>query len=157
MKKTFLITLASFSVFLIASCNKDPKSDKKELKEAVTDTTQVVAVEEEKPIEPVKKKTTKKTTKPKKKTVKLPAGMSSITDKAAIKYIQDYERYVANYKKAVEANDMDSFLKLNEASSSLTKQYTALMTKLSGEDIEKISNYMQEKSKQIDALSAQMN
>lgn len=161
MRKTFLLALVGFIIIaIVSSCKGDPKSDKQELKEAVKDTTAVVAVEEEKPEkEPVKSKPKKKKSKPKpKKTqeIKLPKGMTSITDEAAKKYIRDYERYVVNYKKAVDANDMDSFLKLNDASSSLSRQYNSLMSTLSGEDIEKISKYMQEKTVQLNKLSEKM-
>ncbi len=168
MKKPILTIFLSVLLLSVFSCKKDPKTDNLDTVEfARGDTSDFVEeVEEEKKPE-VKKN--KKTTKQKKsdldgkkdiekanKLIPIPGTSGYTKNSAAKKYIKDYEAYVANYKKAVEAHDMDSFLKLNEASSDLTKQYNSLMTKLSGEEIENISKYMQAKSKQLNALSAKM-
>ncbi len=148
------------------SCKKDPKSDKLEVVEKVEDSTAVAVeeiVEEKKPAVKKKKKTVKKNKNDGKKEfernskfIPIPGTGAKTSNTDAKKYIKDYERYISNYKKAVEAKDMDSFLKLNEASSDLTKQYNSLMTKLSGQEIENISKYMQIKSAQLNKLSAQM-
>lgn len=158
MKNILLSTFLCLMFMFVASCKKDPKSDKVEVVEEVVDSTDVVeVVEEKKPV--VKKKKKKKTTKKKTKTevIEVPAGAPSFSSVAARKYIRDYEAYVAKYKKAVESKaDMDSFLKLSKASSSLTKQYRELISTLPAGEIEKMSKYMQKKTKQIDALSRQM-
>ncbi|TPN89247.1 hypothetical protein [Aquimarina algicola] len=167
MKKQILTVFVCVTLLLVSSCKKDPKSDNLEVVEKVQDSTQIVAsetIEEEKP-EPQKKKEKKKKDPERdgkkdfertSKLIPIP-GTSDRTENAdAKRYIRDYEKYVSNYKKAVEAKDMDSFLKLNDASSSLSKQYNELMTKLSGEEIEKMSKYMQVKSRQLAELSAKM-
>jgi len=121
------------------------------------DSTDVVeVVEEKKPVVKKKKKKPKKK-KPKTEAIKVPAGAPSFSSVAARKYIRDYEAYVVKYKKAVESKaDMDAFLKLSKSSSDLTKQYRKLISTLPADEIEKMSKYMQKKTKQIDALSRQM-
>ncbi len=161
MKKTILSILIIALFLSVFSCMKDPKSDKVDaIKEVAEDSTKIAVeevVEEKKPV--VKKK---KTTKKKKKTVRkdvtmrIPGTPNSTDNSYSKKYIKDYERYVSNYKKAVNAHDMDSFLKLNSASSDLSRQYSRLMSILPGEEIEKLSLYMQVKSKQLADLSAKM-
>jgi len=88
--------------------------------------------------------------------MKIPGTSLSTNHGMAKKYIYDYENYVARYRKAVAAKDMDSFLRLSDASSSLSRQYTKLMSILPGEEIEKLSQYMDIKSKQLNQLSSQM-
>ncbi len=157
--RTILITFLCIALGSIISCKKDPKSDKLEPVEVAKDSTEVVeeVVEEKKPI--TKKKTT---TKKKKKSttvdgaMRIPGTSESTNNSYVKKYIRDYEKYIANYKKAVDAQDMDSFLKLSSASSDLSRQYNRLMSILPGEEIEKLSNYMQVKSRQLAELSAKM-
>ncbi|MFC5045243.1 hypothetical protein ACFSTE_17035 [Aquimarina hainanensis] len=159
--KTSISSIALCLILLVAfSCKKDPKTDKVEQIETTQDTT-AVAEEEvvEKKKTPKPRKVTKKkkaVKKEEKEEVKI-AGVPTFTDSQAKKYVRDYEAYIANYKKAVEAHDMDSFLKLNEASSNLSRQYSQLITKLSGEDIEKLSRYVQAKSAQVAKLAEKMN
>ncbi|WP_299253900.1 hypothetical protein [uncultured Aquimarina sp.] len=156
MKNIVLVSFLCLLLVSVTSCKKDLKSDKVEVVEEVVDSTDVVeVVEEKKPVVKKKKKTIKK--KPKTNEIKVPAGAPSFNSVAARKYVRDYEAYVAKYKKAVESKaDMDSFLKLSEASSSLTKQYRKLISTLPAGEIEKMSKYIQKKTKQIDALSRQM-
>ncbi len=154
MKNIFFLCLF---LLIMVSCKKDPKTDKLEVVEEIVDSTDVVAEEivAEEPVAKKKKKPVAKK-KPKDKKIAVPPGAPTFNSRAARKYIRDYEAYIANYKKAVKAKDMDSFLELNEASSSLTKQYRSLISTLSGEEIKKMSKYIQAKSKQIEELSKQM-
>lgn len=163
MKKILLVILLG----VIIACQGDPKSDKLELKEAVEDTTAVAKVEEKKAkVKKVVKKKRRKSTKkkssavavatPKKVEIVVPSNMVEVEDAAARKYINDYENYVSSYKKAVDANDMDSFLKLSDASSNLTKQYQSMVSRLSEKDMELLSSYMLEKTKQLNELSKRM-
>ncbi|WP_109300059.1 hypothetical protein [Aquimarina sp. AU474] len=162
MKKTIVTTCICLLLATMISCKKDPKTDKLDVVETVQDSTAVAVeevVEEKKPV--VKKKKKKKTTKKKKPTIddkamRIPGTFDTTENTHSKKFIKDYERYVANYKKAVKAHDMDSFLKLGDASSDLSRQYNRLMSILPGEEISKLSEYMQVKSKQINELSAQM-
>ncbi len=158
MKKNFLTAFICVLLIGVTSCKKDPKTDKLEVVEEVQDSTQIAVeevVEEKKPVVK-KKKTTKKKKDNVDKPLRIPGTSEKTNNSYSKKYIKDYEKYVANYKKAVEAHDMDSFLKLSSASSDLSRQYTRLMSILPGEEIEKLSKYMAVKSKQINALSEQM-
>ncbi|WP_103068655.1 hypothetical protein [Aquimarina sediminis] len=160
MKTPILTIFLSIMVLSVISCKKDPKSDKLEVvEEVVQDSTIVIAeevVEEKKPVVKKKKKTTKKKSTTKDKTLRIPGTFDSTDNSYVKKYVRDYERYVSNYKKAVESNDMDSFLKLSDASSDLTRQYSRLMNILPGEEITKLSEYMQVKSEQLAKLSDSM-
>lgn len=162
MKKTTLSMLIFGLLLSVFSCMKDPKSDKVDaVKEIVQDSTNIATeevVEEKKPVVKKKKKATKKKNRTVKKdvTMRIPGTPNSTNNSYSKKYIRDYEQYVANYKKAVDAHDMDSFLKLSSASSDLSRQYNRLMSILPGEEIEKLSLYMQVKSKQLADLSAKM-
>ncbi len=158
MKKTFLITIFCLLLFSIPSCKKDPKSDKIDPVEVVQDSTQVAVeevVEEKKPVVKKKKKTTTKK-KPVDKSMRIPGTAYSTKNVDAKSYIRNYERYVSNYKKAVASQNTEAFFKLSDESNALTRQYNQLMSKLPGEEIEKLSKYMQIKSQQLAELSAKM-
>lgn len=160
MKSPILTVFICLVLLCVFSCKKDPKSDKMYAVEVVEDSTNLAVeevIEEKKPV--VKKK--KKSTKKKKaneddKTMRIPGTFDSTDNSFSKKYIRDYERYMANYKKAVEASDMDSFLKLSDASSDLSRQYNRLMNILPGDEIGKLSEYMQVKSEELAKLSEQM-
>ncbi len=169
MKKTICIVLLTLPLLGVVSCKKDPKNanvDELEAVEYPVDSTYVdngKGVLVKTPGSKKKKTSTKKkktTSKPKVTPddgeMRIPGTFARTSNTYAKKYIKDYEKYVADYKKAVEAHDMDSFLKLNKASSGLSTQYTRLMSILPGEEIEKLSEYMQIKSKQLNELSAKM-
>lgn len=153
---------------LIISCKNDPKPDQTETVEVAVDSIDVVeavveeeeVVEKKKPVAKKEKETSKKkktttTKKPEKKQITGP-GIPSFDSSLARTYVRNYETYIVNYKKAVNANDMDSFLKLSEASSDLTKQYNQLVSKLSSEDMQKLSKYMQAKTVQLNKISESM-
>jgi len=165
MKKILLVILLG----VIIACQGDPKSDKLELKEAVEDTTAVTEVNEVKPkVKKVVKKKRKKSTKkkssvvavatPKKVEIPVPTSMKELQNSTARNYIKDCEQYVANYKKAVESNDMEAFLKLSDESSNLTKQYQSMISdpNLSEQDMKLLSSYMLETTKQLNELSKRM-
>ena len=164
MKKPILIISFCVIILSMVSCKKDPKSDTVDTTvETVMPDSIRVAVSEE--IEKEKTKVTKKKSAPveKKKpteedkgVMRIPGTFDSTSNSYTKKYIKDYEKYILDYKKAVEAKDMDSFLKLNDASSSLSKQYNRLMNILPSEEIQKVSEYMQVKSEQLAKLSAKM-
>ncbi len=165
MKTPFVIVFLCAITLSISSCKKDPKIDKEEIVEISPDSTSVAVdetkieenLEEKKKVASKKKKTKKKKkTSSSNKTMRIPGTFDTTDNSYSKKYIRDYERYVSNYKKAVESKDMDSFLKLSDASSDLTRQYNRIINILPGEEIEKLSEYMQIKSKQLNELSAKM-
>ncbi|WP_109852754.1 hypothetical protein [Aquimarina sp. AU58] len=160
MKTPILSIFLCLILLSVVSCKKDPKTDTVDPVEIPRGDTSNFIEETEKEKKPVVKKK-KKTTKDKKateddNTLHIPGIFDTTDNSYSKKYIKDYERYVENYKKAVEANDMDSFLKLSDASSDLSKQYNRLMNILPGEEIQKLSEYMQVKSEQLAELSSKM-
>ncbi len=166
MKKIFFVTLLAVTLLFAISCKKDPKTSNFEAVEYPVDSTYIEGEDKgviiknpatkKKPVAKKKKTTAKKKTTEEDGVMRIPGTFERTNNSYSKKYIRDYEKYVSNYKKAVEAHDMDSFLKLNDASSDLSKQYTRLMSILPGEEIEKLSKYIEIKSKQINALSAKM-
>lgn len=161
MKTPILSIFLCMILLSVVSCKKDPKTDNTldpvEIPRGDTSDFIEETQEEKKPVVKKKKKITKdkKTTKDD-NTLHIPGTFDTTDNSYSKKYIKDYERYVANYKKAVEANDMDSFLKLSDASNDLSKQYNRLMNILPGEEIQKLSEYMQVKSEQLAELSSKM-
>ncbi|MDY8136368.1 hypothetical protein [Aquimarina sp. 2201CG5-10] len=153
MKKSILTTFLCFTLLSMISCKKDAKVEQPEVEEVVEDVPKITETTEEEPVKKVKK-TPKK--KPKKKESDLPPGTPTFSDAAAKKYVRDYEAYITKYKKAIKDDDMDALLELGKASSSLNQQYNSLISKLSGEEIEKLSKYVQTKSKQIGELTKDM-
>lgn len=149
------------------SCNQDPKIERIKNSELGLDTLQVENTRASVSLDTVpmveKKEIPKQISKPKAKPkpvakkISVPKGAPSFKSTAARRYVRDYEAYVANYRKAVKSQGMDELLKLDKASASLTKQYRELMTQLSPDELDKLSQYMKKKSKQIDELSRQAN
>lgn len=163
MKKPILIISLCTVLLSIVSCKKDPKSDTPDttVETVMPDSIRVaVSKEIEKEKKVIKKKKApvekKKPTEEDKGIMRIPGTFDSTDNSYTKKYIKDYEKYIVDYKKAVEAKDMDSFLKLNDASSSLSKQFNRLMNILPSEEIQKVSEYMQVKSEQLAKLSEKM-
>ncbi|WP_024769062.1 hypothetical protein [Aquimarina macrocephali] len=163
MKTPILTIFLCLALLSVVSCKKEAKTDNLEPVEVARgDTSDFIEEVDEESEAKKKKKSTKKKKPAKKesttddKTYHIPGTFDTTDNTYSKKYIKDYERYVANYEKAVEANDMDSFLKLSDASSDLSKQYNRLMNILPGEEIEKLSEYMQVKSEQLAELSSKM-
>jgi hypothetical protein len=164
MKTSILTIFLCLLLLSVVSCKKESKTDNLETVEVARgDTSDFIEEVDEEPEVKKKKKPTKNKKSTKKedatdgnKALHIPGTFDTTDNTYSKKYIKDYERYVVNYKKAVEANDMDSFLKLSDASSDLSKQYNRLMNILPGEEIEKLSEYMQIKSEQLTELSSKM-
>ncbi|WP_106792135.1 hypothetical protein [Aquimarina sp. Aq78] len=163
MKTPIFTIFLCLALLSVVSCKKEVKTDTLEPVEVARgDTSDFIEEVDEESEAKKKKKSTKKKKPAKKesttddKTLHIPGTFDTTDNTYSKKYIKDYERYVTNYKKAVEANDMDSFLKLSDASSDLSKQYNRLMNILPGEEIEKLSEYMQVKSEQLAELSSKM-
>jgi hypothetical protein len=161
MKTPVLIISICLALSSVISCKKEVKTDSFDTVEVPRGDTSnfIEEVDEESKVKK-KKKSTKKNKPTKKegddKILHIPGTFDETDNPHSKKYIRDYERYVANYKKAVEAKDMDSFLKLSDASSDLSRQYSKLMNILPGKEIEKLSEYMQVKSEQLAELSSKM-
>lgn len=155
-----------FTSSLLFSCKKDPKQDKEPIIEEVVDSTEIKEavipklIEEEKVLEKkiVKKKNEKTHDGDKKYSrttnkIPLPPGAPDIQDQIVRKYIRDYENYIVEYRKAVNSDDFDTFLKLSKTSSKLTDQYRSVVDRLSGDDVKMMSDYIKKKTKEIEEIS----
>jgi len=78
------------------------------------------------------------------------------SDKNVQEYVNAYEAYIEEYKKAVESKDMTAFASLGEKGQELGTKAQEVMGNLSGEDATKLSEYMQKKSEQLQELSQKM-
>lgn len=84
------------------------------------------------------------------------AGVPSFSDKNVQEYVNAYEAYIEEYKKAVESKDMTAFASLGQKGQELGTKAQEVMGNLSGEDVVKLSEYMQKKSEQLQELSQKM-
>ncbi len=135
MKKTILTTVAALAIILGTSCNKEAKNaeSKTEKKEVVTTT------------KTEKKETTEATN-----------GVPSFSDKAVQDYVNAYEAYVEDYKKAAEKKDMTAFAALGQKGQELGTKAQEINGNLSTDDAKKLGDYMMKKSKEIQAYSEKM-
>jgi len=83
-------------------------------------------------------------------------GVPSFSDKNVQEYVNAYEAYIEEYKKAVESKDMTAFASLGQKGQELGTKAQEVMGNLSGEDVTKLSEYMQKKSEQLQELSQKM-
>ncbi|GGX16223.1 hypothetical protein [Aquimarina muelleri] len=83
-------------------------------------------------------------------------GVPSFSDKNVQEYVNAYEAYIEDYKKAVESKDMTAFASLGQKGQELGTKAQEVMGNLSGEDVTKLSEYMQKKSEQLQELSQKM-
>ncbi len=83
-------------------------------------------------------------------------GVPNFSDKKVQEYVNAYEAYIAEYKKAVESKDMTAFAALGEQGQELGQKAQDVMGNLSGDDVKKLNGYMQEKSTQLQELSKKL-
>lgn len=83
-------------------------------------------------------------------------GVPSFSDEKVQEYVNAYEAYIADYKKAVESKDMTAFAELGTQGQELGQKAQDVMGNLSGDDIKKLNDYMQEKSTQLQELSKKL-
>lgn len=136
MKKVIL-SLSLVAAVLVVSCKNEVKSDTK------------VASENAESTETTEKREDNTSTK---STSEVP----SFSDEKVQEYVNAYEAYIEDYKKAVESKDMTAFASLGEKGQNLGTKAQEVMGNLSAEDVKKLSDYMQKKSAQLQELSKKM-
>lgn len=136
MKKVIL-SLSLVAAVLVVSCKNEVKSDTK------------VASENTESTETTEKREDNTSTK---STSEVP----SFSDEKVQEYVNAYEAYIEDYKKAVESKDMTAFASLGEKGQNLGTKAQEVMGNLSAEDVKKLSDYMQKKSAQLQELSKKM-
>jgi len=71
-------------------------------------------------------------------------------------YVEAYDKYMASYAKAVESKDMSKMGDLATEGQKLATMSQKVMTNLKGNDVKKFTDYMTEKSKEMQALVQKM-
>ena len=83
-------------------------------------------------------------------------GVPSFEDPKVQEYVDAYEAYIAEYAKAAESKDMTAFASLGTKGQELGTKAQEVLTGLSPEDAQKLTDYMTEKSKTLQELAAKM-
>ena len=133
MKKLTLNLLMVFTLISTMSCKNESKSSDR------TETN------------------TEQTTKSEKKQTEVSSdGAPSFSDKGVQEYVNLYEAYFEDYKKAANNKDMNAFAALGQKGQELATKSQEVMTNLSAEDAKSLTDYMTKKAKEIQALTEKM-
>ena len=136
MKRVFL-SLTMIAALVLTSCKETPKSDATE--ETKTEET---ATTDEK----VEETATAESTD----------GAPSFSDSDVQAYVDSYESYIADYKKAVESKDMTAFADLGKKGQDLATKAQEVSGKITGADAEKLTTYMTAKAEELQELTKKM-
>lgn len=138
MKKTIL-SLLSLGIMLFAtSCKDEAKSDSSSTEEK----TEVAEEKEESDkSEPAKPES---------------SNVPNFDNEQVQEYVNAYEEYMNEYKKAAENKDMAALGSLGEKGQALGQKTQEVMGNLSGDDIQKFNDYMQKKSAELQELTKKM-
>ncbi len=137
MKKTILNVFVAFTLLLTISCKNESKttSNTEEKIEKTTEASKEAAVKTE--------------TSPS-------SGTPNFSNSDVQEYVNMYETYIEDYKKAVESKDMNAFATLGQKGQELATKGQEAMSKLSGADVQKLTDYMTKKAKEMQELSQKM-
>lgn len=137
MKKTVLSLLSLGIVLFATSCKDEAKSESSSTEEK----TEVVEKKEE-------------STETKK--VESNSDVPNFDNEQVQEYVNAYEEYMNEYKKAAESKDMAALGSLGEKGQALGQKTQEVMGNLSGDDIQKFNDYMQKKSAELQELTKKM-
>lgn len=143
MKKFFLGALAL--VFLTVISCKDAANKAEEASDTAEEAVEEVAEKVEEAAEEVAEKVESAVD-----------GVPNFSDSDVQAYVNAYEEYMAEYKKIAESKDMTAFAGLSEKGQKLATKAQEISGKLSGEDAEKWTAYMTEKSKEMQEYAKAM-
>ncbi|WP_378174933.1 hypothetical protein [Aquimarina sp. SS2-1] len=141
MKKTILNFALIIAVLFATSCKNEAKSESTDN----ADTTEEVA-ETEKAEEKSEEKTETAASD----------GVPSFSDEKVQEYVNSYEAYIEEYKKVVESKDMTAFASLGQKGQELGTKAQEVMGNLSGDDVQKLNDYMMAKSAELQELSKKL-
>ncbi|WP_103072175.1 hypothetical protein [Aquimarina sediminis] len=142
MKKVIL-SLSLVLAVLAVSCKNEAKSDTQDSSETTENTESTEKAEK---AEKEEGDTSKESA----------SGVPSFGDEKVQEYVNAYEAYIEDYKKAAESKDMTAFAELGKKGQELATKSQEVMGNLSGDDVKKLSDYMQAKSAQLQELSQKM-
>lgn len=131
MKKVILAVMVAFAM-VATSCKGEKKSDASSEKKV------------EKKAEEKKEETKNETSS---------ADVPNFSDQGVQDYVNAYEEYMKELKKVVESKDMDGYSKLSAKGAELGQKATEALGKVSGADAEKLTKYMEAKSKEMTELT----
>ncbi|WP_299601061.1 hypothetical protein [uncultured Aquimarina sp.] len=140
MKKTILNFALIIAVLFAASCKNETKSEGTD----TADKTEEVATEEKSEEKSSEAKSTSSD------------GVPSFSDQKVQEYVDSYEAYIEEYKKAVESKDMTAFASLGQKGQELGTKAQEVMGNLSGDDVKKLNDYMTAKSAELQELSKKL-
>ncbi|MGY3793000.1 hypothetical protein [uncultured Aquimarina sp.] len=140
MKKTILNFALIIAVLFAASCKNETKSEATD----TADKTEEVATEEKSEEKSSEAKSTSSD------------GVPSFSDQKVQEYVDSYEAYIEEYKKAVESKDMTAFASLGQKGQELGTKAQEVMGNLSGDDVKKLNDYMTAKSAELQELSKKL-
>ena len=136
MKKVFL-SLTMITALVFTSCKETPKDDAEG-----TPTEETVGTTAEKDVKDTAPVATD--------------GVPNFSDADVQAYVDSYESYMADYKKAVESKDMTAFATLGQKGQDLAAKAQEVTGKLTGADAEKLTAYMTKKGEELTAYAAKM-
>jgi len=139
MKKTILSLLSLGIILFATSCKDEAKSESSSTEE----TTEVAEKKEESDkSEPAKSESN--------------SNVPNFDNEQVQDYVNAYEEYMDEYKKAAENKDMAALGSLGEKGQALGQKTQEVMGNLSGDDIQKFNDYMQKKSAELQELTKKM-
>ncbi len=83
-------------------------------------------------------------------------GTPSFSNTKVQEYVDAYDAYVAEYKKAVESKDMTAFATLGQKGQELGTKAQEISSGLSASEVEKLNTYIMKKSEEIQELSKKL-
>lgn len=89
-------------------------------------------------------------------TVKETTNAPNFDSAALQEYVDAYDKYMASYAEAAESKDMSKMGDLATKGQELATMSQNVMKNLKGDDIQKFTDYMTEKSKEMQALVQKM-
>ncbi|MHA7057229.1 hypothetical protein ACWGOQ_0008430 [Aquimarina sp. M1] len=141
MKKTILNFALIVAVLFTASCKNETKSEATDNDERTEEVSQTEETEEEE---------TDNTE------AAASDGVPSFSDEKVQEYVNSYEAYIEEYKKVVESKDMTAFASLGQKGQELGAKAQEVMGNLSGDDVQKLNDYMIAKSAELQELSKKL-
>ncbi len=139
MKKTILSLLSLGIILFTTSCKDEAKSESSSTEE----TTEVAEKKEESDkSEPAKSESSN--------------DVPNFDNEQVQDYVNAYDAYMDEYKKAAESKDMTALGSLGQKGQELGQKAQEVMGNLSGDDIQKFNDYMQKKSAELQELTKKM-
>ncbi len=83
-------------------------------------------------------------------------GVPNFSDESVQAYVEKYEAYMAEYKKAAESKDMTAFAALGQKAQDLSAGAQEVAGKLTGEDAEKWTAYMTASAEKMQKYAQEM-